>query len=70
MRERFNLACRTRRDAGHKIRVGSSFRVSMFFPEDPNKLGSAGGGVALGKDPIMAAPIVSMVTNARTHPLR
>lgn len=57
MRDRFDRAYKARLDAGHKIPVGRGVWVSMFLPEDPNAPSSVGGGIALGRDPLMTTPM-------------
>lgn len=75
MRDRFDRAYRARLDAGHTIPVGRGVWVSMFLPEDPNAPSSVGGGIALGKEPLLStrlnvppeegAPKVCMPATAR-----
>ncbi|WP_421863620.1 hypothetical protein [Parvibaculum sp.] len=54
MRERFDRAYRARLDAGHSIPVGRGVWVSMFLAEDPSAASSVGGGIALGREPLLA----------------
>jgi len=53
VRERFDRAYRSRLDAGHSIPVGRGVWVSMFIAEDPSAASSVGGGIALGKKPLL-----------------
>jgi len=53
MRERFDRAYRARLDAGHSIPLGRGVWVSMFVAEDPGAPSSIGGGIALGKQPLL-----------------
>ncbi len=53
MRERFDRSYRARLEAGHSIPVGRGVWVSMFVPEHPNAPSSVGGGIALGKEPLL-----------------
>ncbi|WP_116600007.1 hypothetical protein [Primorskyibacter marinus] len=53
MRERFDRAYRARLDAGHTIPTGRGVWVSMFIAEDPNAASSVGGGIALGREPLL-----------------
>jgi hypothetical protein len=58
MRARFNRAYQARLDAGRKRMPGrQGMWVSMFEPEDPNRPQSVGGGIALGKEPLLTEPI-------------
>ncbi|CUA90553.1 hypothetical protein IMF23_13575 [Chelatococcus daeguensis] len=57
MRERFDRAYRARLDAGHSIPIGRGVWVSMFLPEDPETPSSIGGGIALGKQPLLTAKL-------------
>lgn len=54
MRERFDRTYRARLDAGHSIPVGRGVWVSMFVEEDPNAPSTVGGGIALGRKPLLS----------------
>ena len=53
MRERFNRTYRARLEAGHSIPVGRGEWVSMFVAEDTNVPSTVGGGIAIGKEPLL-----------------
>lgn len=55
MRERFDRAYTARLKAGHTIPIGRGVWVSMFLAEDPDAASSIGGGIALGKKPLLSA---------------
>ena len=57
MRERFDRAYRARLDAGHSIPKGRGVWISMFVAEDPNAPSTVGGGVALGRKPLLTAEL-------------
>lgn len=57
MRARFDKAYRARLDAGHSIPLGRGVWVSMFVPEDPTSPSTVGGGIALGKQPLLSISI-------------
>lgn len=54
MRERFNRSYRARLEAGHKIPKGRGVWISMFLPEEPGVASTVGGGIALGKEPMIS----------------
>lgn len=53
MRDRFNRTYRARLDAGHSIPVGRGVWVSMFIAEDPAAPSTVGGGIAIGRKPLL-----------------
>lgn len=57
IRERFDRAYRARLDAGHSIPLGRGVWVSMFVVEDPDAPSSIGGGIALGKQPLLSVKL-------------
>lgn len=54
MRDRFNRTYRARLDAGHSIPVGRGVWVSMFIAEDPAAPSTVGGGIAIGRKPLLS----------------
>ena len=57
MRERFDRAYRARLDAGHSIPKGRGVWISLFVAEDPNAPSTVGGGIALGRKPLLTAEL-------------
>lgn len=53
MRQRFDRAYRARKNAGHSVPAGRGIWVSMFAKEDPAVVGTIGGGIAVGKNPML-----------------
>ena len=53
MRQRFDRAYHARKDAGHSVPAGRGIWVSMFAQEDPEVVGTIGGGIAVGKEPML-----------------
>ena len=68
MRDRFDRAYRARLDAGHKIPVGRGVWVSMFLPEDPNAASSVGGGIALGREPLLSMRLAAPADEGLPEP--
>lgn len=61
MRDRFDRTYRARLDAGHSIPVGRGVWVSMFVAEDQNAPSTVGGGIALGKKPLLSVKLDSQI---------
>lgn len=59
MRERFDRAYRARLAAGHSIPVGRGVWVSMFVKEDSSAPGTVGGGIALGRKPLLSIDLAA-----------
>ncbi len=57
MRERFDRAYLARKAAGHTVQAGRGVWVSMFSTEDPKIVASVGGGIAVGKTPLLRVKI-------------
>lgn len=57
MRERFDRAYLARKAAGHTVQAGRGVWVSMFSTEDPKIVTSVGGGIAVGKTPLLRVKI-------------
>jgi hypothetical protein len=57
MRERFDRTYRARLDAGHSIPVGRGVWVSMFVQEDPAAPSTVGGGIAIGRKPLLVVKL-------------
>ncbi len=53
MRQRFDRAYHARKDAGHSVPAGRGIWVSMFAQEDTEVVGTIGGGIAVGKEPML-----------------
>lgn len=69
MRERFDRAYRARLDAGHSIPLGRGVWVSMFVAEDPDAPSSIGGGIALGRQPLLSVKLDDVDGEAVAEPL-
>lgn len=69
MRERFDRAYSARLDAGHSIPRGRGVWVSMFVAEDPDAPSSIGGGIALGKQPLLTVKLGDVDGEAAAEPL-
>ena len=69
MRERFDRAYRARLDAGHSIPLGRGVWVSMFVAEAPDAPSSIGGGIALGKQPLLGVKLGDVDDEAAAEPL-
>ena len=67
MRERFDRAYRARLDAGHSIPIGRGVWVSMFVAEDPKVPSTVGGGIAIGKKPLLETKLVAATEAAATE---
>lgn len=70
MRERFDRAYRARLDAGHSIPLGRGVWVSMFVAEDPDAPSSIGGGIALGKQPLLSVKLDDVDGEAVAEPVQ
>ena len=57
MRKRFDRAYLARKEAGHSVPAGRGIWVSMFSQEDPKIVASVGGGIAVGKTPMLRVRI-------------
>lgn len=57
MRERFDRAYLARKAAGHSVPAGRGIWVSMFATEDPKIVATVGGGIAVGKAPMLRVRI-------------
>lgn len=53
MRQRFDRAYQARKDAGHSVPAGRGVWVSMFAKEDQDVVATIGGGIAVGKEPML-----------------
>ena len=73
MRQRFNRAYQARLDAGHTIPVGRGVWISMFIAEDATVPATIGGGIALGREPLLKKSLDTSTTAAtaeRSEPVR
>ncbi len=66
VRERFDRAYQKRREAGYSLPIGRGVWVSLFTPENSKEIMSIGGGIALGKTPLLCA---KLETKAPSHPI-
>lgn len=69
MRDRFDRTYRARLDAGHSIPVGRGVWVSMFVQEDPSAPSTVGGGIAIGRKPMMVVKLNAAVDDLPPAPL-
>lgn len=53
MRRRFDASYRARLDAGHSVPLERGIWLQMFIPEDKSVATRVGGGLAIGKRPIL-----------------
>lgn len=69
MRDRFDRTYRARLDAGHSIPIGRGVWVSMFVQEDPSAPSTVGGGIAIGRKPMMVVELSAAVDDLPPAPM-